>query len=318
MATTTSDAIDLLTASGIAVEVKSFTEAEIAGRHARLRTRQTPPSPSAIAAERNDHVVVYVVPRVTESLARLAADDANIAVVATTEGIVWWNRKRYEPEPRQLQASTQRGKTPWARFGLIRALARTRRPRTQRELAVEVGVTQAAISQNLHRLGEHAQKSSEGWFTTDPQTLANLFLTDYPGSGGITQYWYGLDPIIRQAQLASNHDKTVLWSGDAAADLLVPWRTPRMAVVYARTGLRLASDGFAESTSNKATLAVTVPADPTIWPVAAAYGRRRNHDNLIVDPVLCAHDVRQSGGSDSDQAVQRLIRHTVDEWHRGD
>lgn len=318
MATTASAAIDLLIASGIAVEVKSFTEAEIAGRHARLRTRQSPPSPSDIAAERDGHVVVYVVPRMTQSLAHLAANDANIAVVATADGVVWWNQQRYEPEPQHLTPTVHRGRTAWARFGLLRALVRTRRPRTQRELAVEIGVTQAAISQNLQRLADHARKSSEGWVANDPHTMADLFMTEYQGAGGITQYWYGIDPIIRQAQLASRRDKTVLWSGDAAADLLIPWRTPRSAVVYAQTGLRLADDGFAESIPSKATLAVTVPADPTIWPVAAAYARKGSGDNPMVDPILCAHDVRHGGGSDSDQAVERLIRYAIEGWHRGD
>lgn len=318
MATTASAAIDLLTASGIAVEVKSFTDAEIAGRHARIRTRQSPPSPSSIAAEREDRVVVYVVPHVTESLAHLAADDANIAVVGTTDGVVWWNRKRYEPKPKHLNTAVYRGRIAWARFGLIRALVRTRRPRTQRHLAVEVGVTQAAISQNLHRLAEYSQKSSAGWVARDPHAMAELFLNEYPGAGGITQYWYGLDPVIRQAQLASRHDESVLWSGDAAADVLVPWRTPRIAGVYARTGLRLAADGFAESAPEKATLAVTVPADPTIWAVTTAYFSRRDGENPTVDPLLCAYDVRQSGGSDSDQAVQRLLDYAIEGWHRGD
>ncbi|MER3389708.1 MAG: hypothetical protein RJQ01_06705 [Microcella sp.] len=143
-------------------------------------------------------------------------------------------------------------------------------------------------------------------------------MTEYPGAGGITQYWYGLNPIVQQAQLASRHDETVLWSGDAAADLMVPWRTPRTAVVYARTGLRLAAEGFAESTPGKATLAVTVPADQTIWPIAAAYARKKISENAIVDPLLCAYDVRESGGSDVDQAVERLIHYATDGWHDSD
>lgn len=321
MATTASDAVDLLLASGIAVEVKSYSDAEIAGRHARIRTRQTSPSPSDVAAEREDRVVVYVVPRVTESLARLAADDADIAVVATKDGVVWWNRQRYEPEPKYRNNAAPRGRTPWARFGLVRALIRTRRPRNQRELATEVGVTQAAISQNLSRLADYARRSSDGWIAADPTTVVELFLTEYPGAGGITRYWYGLDPVIRQAQLVSQHGQDVLWSGDAAADLMVPWRTPRTAVVYAQTGLRLAEDGFAESTFDKATLAVIVPADPTIWHVAAAYARGRNRGRdreSTVDPLLCAYDVRQRGGSDSDQAIERLVRFAIEGWHRGD
>lgn len=317
MVMTASDAVDLLLASGITVEVKSFTDAEIAGRHARFRTRQTPPSPSTVAAEREDRVVVYVVPHLSESLARMASEDANIAVVATKGGIVWWDRHRYEPDPQPRNGDVRHGRMPWARFGLLRALVRTRRPRTQRELAAEVGVTQAAISQNLNWMKDYVRKTPEGWAVTDPQRAADLFITEYRGAGGITQYWYGLDPIIQQAHLAARSGESVLMSGDAAADALVPWRAPRKAVVYSRTGLRLAQIGFAESTRDGATLAVIVPADPTIWPLAVAFARGQDRANAV-DPLLCAYDVRQSGGADADQSVERLVRYSVEGWHRGD
>lgn len=323
MAVTASDGLDLLRAAGLAVEITSFADAEIAGRHARLRTRKAPPSPSTVAAEREDRVVVYVVPRLTESLQRMAADDAMLAVVATEDGIVWWDKKRYELGRTERNEAKRRGKTPWARFGLLRALLRTRRPRTQAELAAEVGVTQAAMSQNLKRMRKQVHKSVEGWTLLDPNETADHFMTEYPGPGGITQYWFGIDPVMQQARgIQSAHADThggvsVLLSGDAGADLIAPWRAPRRATVYARSGLQLARLGFAESSRDSATVAVTVPADMTIWALATAFAEE---DSIpaTVDPLLCAHDVKQLGGSDADQAAERLVRHTIDRWSRGD
>lgn len=324
MAVTASDGLDLLRAAGLAVEITSFADAEIAGRHARLRTRKAPPSPSTVAAEREDRVVVvYVVPRLTESLQRMAADDAMLAVVATEYGIVWWDKKRYELGRTERNEALSRGKAPWARFGLLRALLRTRRPRTQAELAAEVGVTQAAMSQNLKRMREQVHKSVEGWALLDPNETAEHFMTEYPGPGGITQYWFGIDPVMQQARSIQNaHADThgamsVLLSGDAGADLMAPWRAPRRATVYARSGLQLARLGFAESSRDSATLAVTVPADKTIWALATAFAPDGGLP-ATVDPLLCAHDVKQLGGSDADQAAERLVRHTIDRWSRGD
>lgn len=315
MAITAGDGVDLLLASGIPVEVKTFTDATVAKRHARLVVRQTPPSPSMIAGD-PDAVVVYVVPRLTESLRRIAEQNHRIAVVATGDGVVIWEGERREPVGRPEPAAPTARRKPWARFGLIRALARTQRPRRQAELAAETGATQASVSQNLNHLEGFVTRSSGGWALRDVRQAAEYFLAEYPGAQGITQHWFGLGAANQQAERVARLDGELLVSGDVGADHLAPWRTPRSAVIYARTGLDLAPLGFAESQRDRATLAVTVPADPTIWPVSRAYAGS-GWGLPVVDPLLCAYDVERSGGSDAAEAREHLLAHLGYRWRSG-
>lgn len=316
MAITAGDGVDLLLAAGIPVQIKTFTDARIADRHARLVVRQTPPSPSTITGD-PDAVVVYVVPRLTASLRRIAESNPRIAVVATGDGIVIWEGRSFDPDGRPDDALPVSRRKPWARFGLIRSLARTRRPRRQAELAAETGATQASVSQNLKHLESFVQRTPEGWLLRDVHHAAEHFLSEYPGAQGIAQYWYGLDSVTQQAERVMRLDRQLLLSGDVGADHFAPWRTPRSAVIYAREGLDLAPLGFAESERERATLIATVPADPTIWPIVRAYSRTES-PSQVVDPLLCAYDVRQSGGSDADEAITRIIDSLAARWRYGD
>ncbi|WP_373285541.1 MarR family transcriptional regulator [Agromyces bauzanensis] len=161
----------------------------------------------------------------------------------------------------------------WGRYALLRALARTRAPRTQAQLAEETGVTQAAISQSLKRLDGLVSRTADGWSARNVREVADAFLTQYPGARGITTGWYSLDPVTRQAQLvaeAATREGAVI-SGDAGADRIAPWRKPVRAVVYGRTGLNLARHGFGDADLEHASLEYTVPADQTIWATARAH-----------------------------------------------
>ena len=80
VAITASDAVDLITSMGIAVEVKSFDRVAVAETNARLFVRQRPPSPSSISVADGEQVRLYVVPRVTHGLRSLAATDHRIAI----------------------------------------------------------------------------------------------------------------------------------------------------------------------------------------------------------------------------------------------
>ncbi|QHC57721.1 hypothetical protein [Rathayibacter sp. VKM Ac-2760] len=109
--------------------------------------------------------------------------------------------------------------------------------------------------------------------------------------------------MTEQAERASKTGRRALLSGDSAADALAPWRIPTFAVLYAESSLPLESAGFAETDSPEATLRVVVPADRTIWATAAAW----YPSGRTVDPLIAAWDLRQSGGSDADEAVDRLL-----------
>ncbi len=316
-AITASDALDLITSAGLPVEVTAFDSVTIAERNARLYVRQTPPSPASVRAEdRHEGLRLYVVPRLTDGLRRLAAEDERIAIAAVRDGVFMLDGREYRvpsdvPEP--LWPPTTR-RIPWGRYALLRVLARTRSPRTQTQLAAEAGVTQAAVSQSLRQLGDFATRNSEGWYARDVRAPSESFLAQYPGPRGITSSWYSLDPVVAQADnvARAGGDARLLISGDAGADLIAPWRKPTRAIVYGRTGLDLAANGFAESGPERATLEYTVPADPTIWATATAFASGTSP--RTVDPLICAHDVRRIGGPDADDAVEHLLESIERDW----
>ncbi len=317
---TATDGIELITSMGLPVEVKTFTDVTVAERNARVYVRQTPPTPSSVRADDRDvEVRLYVVPRLTESLRALATEDHRIAVAAIWDGVVLLAGEEHRIPPATPDAHPDRStrRVAWGRYALMRALARTREPRTQAQLAKETGVTQAAISQSLRHFGDLVSKSAEGWWAHDVREIADTFLAQYPGPRGITTGWYSLEPVMRQARTVIDvaGDEGAVISGDAGADMIAPWRKPGKAVVYGRTGLDLAAHGFAESDLGTASLEYTVPADRTIWTTALAFAAGRTP--RTADPLICAHDVMRIGGSDADDAVERLIARVEHEWAVG-
>jgi hypothetical protein len=329
---TASEGIDLLTALGVNVVVRDADTVTLAldGRRtiARVHVRRSPPSrwdirrdvDSDRARDAHPGILLYVVPQATAALVEAASADSRIAVVSVQDRVVILAGKRIEDAlPGALTsarygAAPARGRVAWGRFALLRVLLRTPRPRTQMDLAAECGVSQVTISNGLRALDTAVVRDEGGWRVLRPETLWEQFLAEYPGPQGITSYWLGLDPIVRQAKTVRDAAAELdgLVSGDPAADLIAPWRVGSRAVVYARTGLDLARLGFSETTRENATLEYVVPADRTIWSTARAWSSTASV--WTTDPVLVAWDVQRTGGPDAADAVERIQRTVLAGW----
>ena len=261
--------------------------------------------------DRTESNVLLVVPKAPAALALFALEQPRLNIVALNARIVFWAGQAIAPDDDvdaqriRTGGATASRRRPWAKWALLRVLAQSDRPQTQTELARKVGVSQPAISQSLAHLIGTAERSGPGWRATSRERAWTMFLADYPGAGGVTTYWFSLDPVARQSSIALEaagaSGTRALLSGDSAADELAPWRVPRMASVYASAALNLAAAGFAESRPDQATLEVTVPADRTLWVTALAWEGSRT-----VDPAMVAYDVLRSGGPDAPDAVKRL------------
>lgn len=286
---TASEGIDLLRELGVNVIVRHADTVTLGldtqRTIARVHVRRSAPSRWDIRRDvdsdraRNAHpgILLYVVPQATAALRAEALGDPTIAVVSVQDRVVILMGKRMNKVTglafaRQGAAPT-RGRVAWGRFALLRVLLRTPRPRTQIGLAAECGVSQVTISNGLRTLDTAVVRDEGGWRALRPEALWSQFLAEYPGPQGITSYWLGLDPIVRQANTVRDAAAEVdgLVSGDPAADTIAPWRVGSRAVVYARTGLDLARFGFSGTTRVNATLDYVVPADRTIWSTARAW-----------------------------------------------
>lgn len=299
--------VEFLKQLGLNVEVIDGHTIAINKARYRVLTRQTVPSPALVQSQSKAQTV-WLVPKLTKGLRLIAGASPNTCFVGVIDQEVWLAGKSLtKAEPGTLRTKT-RGKIPWARFALMRALAKSSRPRTQTELALSLGITQPAISNALSTMNQLVERKGAGWVAKDFDLLANEFLASYAGPGGVTVGWFSLEPVIKQAQsVLASHPETLL-SADAAADQIAPWRLPRTAVVYSPKGLDLSQLGFTEAPAESATLKLVVPSDPHLWQLAG--GTKAN----LADGLQVAYDLSQSFGPDNLEAAERLLRQLRNQW----
>ncbi len=254
---------------------------------------------------------LLVTPRATSATAR-AACRMGWSVV-TDAGLISLQlgatRLERTVPPVARPAPARRGPVPWATFTLVRRLLAIA-PVTQRELAEAVGVGQPRVSRILGALREAGlvEQTAEGWRSADWEGLAHWWLANYRGPAGVTSYWYSLDDVATQTAralqvLAGVPGSAPVVSGDAAADLLAPWRRPEYLSVYVKAATSLAAAGFvAVGSPAEATLTLCAAKDPGVWlpqPWVIA-------DVPLADPLQVAHDLTSSPAVDSDEAVSQL------------
>jgi hypothetical protein len=172
------------------------------------------------------------------------------------------------------------GPVPWGSLTVMRCLIEQPTV-TQQALATMARVSQPRVSQTLTTLAEQnlVRRVDRRWAPSDLDGLLRLWLETYPGPGGISTHWFGLDPPTSQAHAvmgllsetkatkrgarrergAAAGEPLALLSGDVAADLIAPWRSPTRATIYARAGMDLADVGLTPVGAQEATLELIVP-----------------------------------------------------------
>lgn len=261
-----------------------------------------------------------VTPRTTAYLLDLAHDGA-VDVIAPGEELLIALGTRYDPPATApAPASTARagrGRKPWIRWAAERLLLLAEQPVTQRELAAALEVTQQAVSLAV-RQSRHVRRTPDGWIADPRPDLREEHLAEYPGPGGASTYWYGLDPVIRQAtdaaRFCAERGVAVLQSGDVAADVYAPWRLPTTAVLYVPEFCDFTAAGFSPATAGAHILEVIVPADPTLWRTARTVS---DAPVILVDPVIAVHDVLRNPGPDAAEAAGHLRRAIEAGTYRG-
>jgi hypothetical protein len=201
--------------------------------------------------------------------------------------------------------------------------------RTQAEVARWAGVSQPRVSQVMRRLAEQDLVSSSAaaggassprrtWAVVDRNwnRLLRHWLSGYPGPGGVTTYWYGLEAPVAQARAALGvlTDRRVLVSGDVAADLVAPWARPAHATLYTDAGADLSAAGLTPCPAADSTLALTVPEEAELWAFADHWWRVTGQNPApgglpLADPLQIMHDTGNSPSPDNDQAMETLSAH---------
>ena len=300
----------------------------------KVKVYGRPPTPSIVeglrGGNRGDRFLL-VTPRVTSYLGDLAAEGV-VDLIAVEEGRVVIGGIDHTAASTEAGSEVQalrRGRRSWTRWAVERLLLLAEQPVTQVELAAVLQVTQQSVSHVLrgHRF---ASRTDRGWVIGQRAEALDGVLAEYPGPGGVSTYWYGLDPAVRQAEAAATWcaEKGVgcVLTGVVAADVYAPWRLPAMAGLYSSELLDFTAAGFTPATDAEYTLVVTVPQDPTVWRTAAAAAQPTARvdptavDEVLpvrVDPIIALHDVLASPGPDAAEAAEHLRRAILDGAWRG-
>lgn len=298
--------VDALTRAGFTVQARSASELlltrgdeQVVAHLVRQKTTVTRRQLDHAQELSRGEVALFVTPRATPRLRELISQTPS-AWLVTHDGTTILDEDLTTVD---LSKSLARGRVPWGRFALMRALARNAEPRTQVQLAAEIGLTQGAVSGALAKLGDVVRSNGGGWSAVDPDRLWETFLTNYPGAQGVRTYWYSRQPFARQYEVLR---PLALLSADAGSDLIAPWRTPVRAVAYASEPVDMETLGFSPATAEEATVDLVIPADRTVFATATAWGLG------TADPLLVAWDLRDVGGNDAEEAIAHL-RHRASE-----
>lgn len=211
--------------------------------------------------------------------------------------------------PELEQVPRRRGRLAVGRWAIERALLLADEPRTQGELAGDSGISQQAVSHALRwpRNQGFVGATPQGFvaFKNRRAELLDDWVMNYPGPLGMETYWYGLDSPLEQSRQVTAYAAEMavhaLVSGDAAADVYAPWRTPVAAIVYLSELLDLTGADLVPANREDATLTAIVPRDHTIWATARSSGKPG-----LADPMIALWDLHRVGGPDADQAAARL------------
>lgn len=188
---------------------------------------------------------------------------------------------------------------------VARRLYDASRPVTQVEIARHVGLSQPAVSKALALLRRYgaAVNANPGWLP-ERHTLLDAYVEGYVGR--LTEdetWWYRIDSVRQQADSVANALGDAVISGDAAADVLSPWRLPTTAIAYtdAEPG-RLTELGFVTA-DDRSVASLLVRAMPDGRFVRDA----RDVDELrVAHPLHLAADLLALG-SDRAEHAERII-----------
>lgn len=212
------------------------------------------------------------------------------------------------------QAATRpRGRPGRGAFSVVRVLFALENGARQDEIAAFAHIGQAAVSKALSRLAERdlVTRGPDGWEVMDRARAVSWWLAHYPGPGGIETHWFGVDPINEQAYRAydalGRERANPVVSGDVAADLVAPWRTPRRATLYAQRGTDFSAIGLTPSDASASTLTLVLADDPGVWPISKApvlIEMRGHGDVARANAFQVLYDLSRTPGPDAGEAQE--------------
>jgi hypothetical protein len=291
-----------------------------------------PPSPSelrdVIARHRDATKLLLIVDQVTDNL-RDALLQHRVSYVTDDELALFLDDGTVISEtltPAPDKPAPQQPRVPWrgrTAFQVVRRLIQSPPGRPQTLLARDAHVSQPRVSQVLKTLQDLGFATGADHF--DRAELLDVWLTHYPGPGGVATRWYGREPVAQSVAEAYEHalaeGAAPMLSGDIAADLIAPYARPTSAVIYVDAHVDLSATGMVRTPDPEtATLELIVPDDPTVRPQPERQPTEATlsgHAVRLADGLQILWDVARSAGIDAAQQTEHLRHHLLSEATHG-
>lgn len=180
------------------------------------------------------------------------------------------------------------------------------------ELANIAGVKQPRASQVLSRLHSAGlvERVKEGW-RPDREALLDAFLNEYRGPGGTELYFYSLGDAPKAAldvvkSLAAQVSTRIAVSADVGPDLVAPWRSPSVAIIYVDAMESIDIDLVAAKGREDANVILRIPDDASAFRSGDLEARVGNFPVPLADETQMVWDLHDLGGDDRVEAAGEL------------
>ena len=180
------------------------------------------------------------------------------------------------------------------------------------ELSKIAQVSQPRASQVLAQLQRLnlIERGPDGYHA-DREALLDAFLNEYRGPGGGEAMFYSLDAPsaaaldVIGALDRDNHQVAV--SADVGADILAPWRSPTVAVIYIDGPVDANDIGLVAAQSpNDANVFLRFPNDTSVFRYPSLDATLSGRSVPLVDETQILWDLHELGGDDRIEAADEL------------
>lgn len=179
-------------------------------------------------------------------------------------------------------------------------------------LANVAQVSQPRASQVLSALASSGlvERVAEGW-RADREALLDAFVSQYRGPRGTEVPLYSLDPpsdtATRIIESLEPTNTKVAVSADVGPDLIAPWRSPNVVIVYVDDIGHQDELGLVHAKSRAdANVLLRVPDDPSVFPLHELAADMKGTPIPLADGTQMLWDLHDLGSDDRLEAAEQL------------
>lgn len=213
---------------------------------------------------------------------------------------------------KSIPQNSQKGHRPrsWNLYALARIHILSPQTPSQQELADILNISQPTVSRTYNLLRHTLKQYDDSASTTHKSDLLRWLEFAYPSRHDLVTSWFSPAPLVQQIktirQVLSSADISSAVAGVVAGDMYSPWKHPQTCLVLASKVTDLEEEGFFESSPEKATMQISIPADPTRFATARWWSQESELPGIYTDPVDTYLTLACSKESDIREATQIL------------